>query len=62
MGLVERNGKVRAKVIADATRETLHGEVRQHIEQGAEVFTDGWKAYGGLRPDYVHQVIDHAEK
>ncbi len=62
MGLLERNGKVRAKVIADATQATLHGEVRQHVEQGAELFTDGWKAYGGLHEDYIHQVIDHAEK
>ncbi len=62
MGLLERNGKVRAKVIADATQATLHGEVRQHVKQGAELFTDGWKAYGGLHEDYIHQVIDHAEK
>lgn len=62
MGLLERNGKVRAKVIANATQETLHGEVRQHVEAGAELFTDGWKSYGGLHHDYIHQVIDHAEK
>jgi transposase-like protein len=62
MGLLERNGKVRAKVIANATQETLHGEVRQHVENGAELFTDGWKGYSGLHNDYVHQVIDHAEK
>lgn len=62
MGLLERNGKVRAKVIANATQETLHGEVRQHVEQGAELFTDGFRSYSGLHVDYVHQVIDHAEK
>jgi len=62
MGLLERNGKVRAKVIANANQATLHGEVREHVEQGAELFTDGWKAYSGLHQDYVHQVIDHAEK
>ncbi len=62
MGLLERNGKVRAKVIASANQETLHGEVRRHVEQGAELFTDGWKAYSGLHQDFVHQVIDHAEK
>jgi transposase-like protein len=59
---LERNGKVRAKVIANATQATLHGEVREHVEQGAELFTDGWKGYSGLHTDYVHQVIDHAEK
>ncbi len=62
MGLLERNGKVRAKVIADARQETLHDEVKQHVEKGAELFTDGWKAYSGLNEDYIHQVIDHAEK
>ena len=61
MGLLERDGKVRAKVIADATQLTLHGEVRQHVEAGCELFTDGWKGYSGLHNDYVHQVIDHAE-
>jgi transposase-like protein len=62
MGLLERNGKVRAKVICDATQATLHGEVKCHVEPGAELFTDGWKGYSGLRADYIHQVIDHAEK
>jgi transposase-like protein len=62
MGLLERNGKVRAKVIANATQATLHSEVREHVAQGAELFTDGWKGYSGLHADYIHQVIDHAEK
>lgn len=62
MGLLERNGKVRAKVLADATQATLHGEVREHVEAGAELFTDGWKGYSGLHTNYIHQVIDHAEK
>jgi transposase-like protein len=62
MGLLERDGKVRAKVINDATQLTLHAEVRSNVEPGAELFTDGWKAYSGLHQDYVHQVIDHAEK
>ncbi|MDQ3648865.1 MAG: IS1595 family transposase [Acidobacteriota bacterium] len=62
MGLLERNGKVRVKVINDATQLTLHEEVKSHVEAGAELFTDGWKAYSGLGADYIHQVIDHAEK
>ncbi|MDQ3258321.1 MAG: IS1595 family transposase [Acidobacteriota bacterium] len=62
MGLLERNGKVRAKVINDATQLTLQAEVRNNVEPGAELFTDGWKSYSGLSADYIHQVIDHAEK
>jgi transposase-like protein len=62
MGLLERNGKVRAKVLGDIKQETLQGEVRSHVESGAELFTDAHKSYFGLREDYIHQVIDHAEK
>ena len=62
MGLLERDGKVRAKVIRDATQLTLHAEVRNNVEPGAELFTDGWKGYSGLHQEYIHQVIDHAEK
>lgn len=62
MGLLERHGEVRAKVISDARQETLHGEVKRQVEKGAELFTDGWKGYSGLHDDYIHQVIDHAEK
>lgn len=62
MGLLERDGKVRAKVIRDATALTLHAEVRSNVEPGAELFTDGWKGYSGLHQEYIHQVIDHAEK
>ena len=62
MGLLERDGKVRAKVIADATQLTLHAEVRGNVAPGAQLFTDGWKGYSGLHQEYIHQVIDHAEK
>jgi len=62
MGILERQGTVRAKVIDDATQLTLHAEVRENVESGADLFTDGWKGYSGLHDDYVHQVIDHAEK
>jgi transposase-like protein len=62
MGLLERNGKVRAKVLGDTKQHTLQSEVREHVESGAELFTDAHRSYFGLKADYVHQVIDHAEK
>ena len=66
MGLLERHGidktsKVRAKVVSNTQRETLQGEVRKQVEAGSEVFTDAYVSYKGLDPEYVHQVIDHAE-
>ncbi|MDQ3817543.1 MAG: IS1595 family transposase, partial [Acidobacteriota bacterium] len=44
------------------SRETLHKGVRNFVETGSTLFTDAFRSYNGLDADYVHQVIDHAEK
>ncbi len=62
MGLLERHGEVRAKVVPDTKKKTLHVEVRENVEPGSDLYTDALKSYEGLDPEYVHQVIDHAEK
>ena len=62
MGILDRNtGKVHLKHVPNVQRQTLQGEIREHVEAGSEVFTDEWVAYNGLDREYVHQVINHAE-
>jgi transposase-like protein len=61
MGLLERHGEVRAQVIENVRRETLQPEVRNNVEQGAQLYTDAWVAYTGLSAEYVHEVINHSE-
>jgi transposase-like protein len=61
MGLLERHGEVRTKVILDRSRETLQGAIRNNVESGSEVMTDGYTSYKGLDAEYVHQFTDHAE-
>jgi transposase-like protein len=58
MGIVERKGKVRAFVIEDTTRNTLHGKIKEHVAEGSDVHTDAWRAYGKLT-SYAHFVINH---
>jgi transposase-like protein len=60
MGLLERKGRVRAKVIEKTDRQTLHSEVKDNVEQGSNLFTDEWRSYQGLQDDYVHEVINHS--
>jgi transposase-like protein len=60
MGILERGGKVRTKIIADRKQKTLHGEVRKNVAAGAELFTDEFGAYKGLESEYEHQIVDHA--
>lgn len=59
MGLLERKGRVLAKVIQKTDRETLHAEVKANVEKDSNLFTDEWRSYRGLDTDYVHQVINH---
>lgn len=61
MGLLQRHGEVRTIVVDDTRRKTLQPHVHAHVEKGTEVFTDALSSYIGLAPEYVHQVIDHAE-
>jgi transposase-like protein len=61
MGLLERHGEVRTKIVRDTSRKMLHSEVKAHVEPGANLFTDAHMGYRGLSEDYIHQVIDHAE-
>jgi transposase-like protein len=60
MGILERGGRVRTKIIADRKQETLHGTVRANVEAGADLFTDTFGAYKGLQGEFEHQVVDHA--
>jgi transposase-like protein len=62
MGLLDRNTReVRTVVIPNTKRRTLHPLVREHVLVGSNVFTDAHPAYVGLAPDFLHQVVDHAE-
>jgi hypothetical protein len=62
MGMLERGGKVMTKIIQEREKETLHGHVRACIEEGTALYTDEWGPYTGLSEDYIHKVINHAEK
>jgi transposase-like protein len=63
MGLLDRKTKkIRLWHVPNTQGETLQGVVREYIEGGSYIFSDAWAAYNGLDRDYVHQVIDHAEK
>jgi transposase-like protein len=61
-GLLERHGEVRTTVITTTKRETLHGEVKKHVEAGSTVYSDALRSYNQLDREYIHHVINHAER
>lgn len=59
--VLERGGKVRAKVVEKRKKKDLQALVREHVEPGSALYSDALLSYEGLSADYAHQVIDHAE-
>jgi len=63
MGLLERDGEVRASVVPNRRKHHVQGEIRTHVETGSAVYTDALLSYMGLdEQGYAHKVIDHAER
>jgi len=66
MGVLERaegeeaKSQVRAKVIQETSKKTLHVEIRKEVSAFSELYTDAWKGYRGLTPGYIHEFVDHA--
>ncbi|HXQ70856.1 MAG TPA: IS1595 family transposase [Pyrinomonadaceae bacterium] len=62
MGLLERHGEVRTMVVENVKRKSLRREISAHVEPGTMVYTDALRSYNDLNYDYIHNVINHAEK
>jgi transposase-like protein len=59
LGILERGGKVRTKVVDNTRKKTLQKELREHVLAGSAIFTDALKSYEGL-DEFQNEVIDHA--
>jgi len=58
--VLERGGKVRAKVVDKRRKSQLQSLVRENVEPGSALYSDALKSYDGLAGEFEHQVIDHA--
>jgi hypothetical protein len=67
MGLLERHGAkghstIRLEVVQGRKRHHLRPAIDKHVENGATIHTDSHPSYTELGSEFVHHVIDHAEK
>lgn len=60
MGLLQRHGKVRAKMVRATRKRELQGEIARNVAPGSAIYSDALKSYSGLEQKYAHEVIDHA--
>jgi len=62
MGMIQRRGKIVAKVIPNRTINTLHKIIEKNVMAGSTVMTDELPAYKSLRKKYVHKFVNHSKK
>ncbi|HEY1575737.1 MAG TPA: IS1595 family transposase [Terracidiphilus sp.] len=63
MGMLERGGRVRARVIADRKVHTMSPVLEGSIARGAHVITDEHVSYPFIakKNEYAHEIINHIE-
>lgn len=63
MGLKERGGAMKTKVIPDVKKDTLRHVVRQEVAEQCTVSTDELRSYGLLASDgHTHGTVRHGAK
>jgi transposase-like protein len=53
-----KTGRIRLRRVPDASGPSLEGAVKEGVDPGSTVQTDGWGGYGALSElGYVHEVV-----
>jgi len=69
LGMLQRGGRVRLRVVPDVRGGTLVPHIREHVAKGTEVHTDQHSGYESLNPHhrdnvqgggFEHKVVNHA--
>ncbi len=58
IGMLERGGRIRAKVTVDRSQSTIHPLIAANVAKDATLVSDEWGGYVGSAP--IHEVINHA--
>jgi transposase-like protein len=60
MGMVERDGMLRAGPVPDDTNFTMEPVILENVAPGSVVTTDGHTSYQNLGRSFEHGVVNHA--
>lgn len=56
------NGRIRLKIIPDASANSLNKFVKTNITKGSTVITDGWNGYNGIKKQGYNHLIESETK
>jgi transposase-like protein len=60
MGMLERGGRVKARMIADRKIQQIQPAIAEAVESGSDIMTDDFSAYTYATDAYNRQVVNHA--
>lgn len=58
-GMLQRGGKVIAKVVSDTKAETLFSAIRKYVRPGSNLYTDEWNYSKDADVWYNHKNVNH---
>lgn len=62
VAMIERNGRVKTKVVQRVSAIELKGAVRENVDKSSVIMTDEWRSYRGLDKEFQgHKVINHGQ-
>ncbi|WP_129020487.1 IS1595 family transposase [Edaphocola flava] len=61
VGMIERNGKVKAFVTEDTTAKVINPLFKEHVVEGSTVVTDGYTGYVNIQEKYNHKSVKHGK-
>jgi transposase-like protein len=62
-GVLDRDlRQVRSMVVPNVKRETLQNAILDNVEYGSKVYTDAAVGFDHLKRNFVHGVVNHAER
>ena len=61
IGMRQRNGEIRAFLLDNMDKETLHAAVGANVAPGSTVYTDALPTYKGME-EYTHAVVEHQKR
>jgi len=63
IGIVERNGEVKAIVSSDTKANTLIPFIKENVEQGTQMMTDEYRSYSRISlHGFKHKTVNHSAK
>lgn len=61
LGLLQRNGEVRATVVENVKMRTVEQHIVEHVSIGTHLFTDEFSSYNQIGKLYPHKTVSHSK-